>query len=116
MATPRRIERINQLVRVEMTRIIDRELEMPDDAMITITRVAVSRDALHANVFFSVLGASPKDVLALLNKNVYHIQQRLNRRLKMRPVPKIRFAPDEEEKNRERVEQALAAAKREQKL
>lgn len=115
MATARRVERINQLLREEITRIIDREVET-DDALVTVTRVAASPDALHATVFFSVLGAAPKDVLALLNKNVYDIQQMLNRRLRMRPVPKIRFAPDEEEANRERVEKSLAQAKREKRL
>ena len=116
MATLRRIERINQLLREEVTKIIDRELEFAEDAMVTITRVVTSRDALHANVYFSTLGTSPRDVLAVLEKNIYHIQQMVNRRLRMRPVPKIRFAPDAEEENRERVEHALAAAKREQEL
>lgn len=114
MATLRRIERINQLVREEVTKIIDRELEFPEQAMVTITRVAASRDALHANVYFSALGIPPDAVLAVLQKNIYHIQQMVNRRLKMRPVPKIRFAPDAEEAKRERVEKSLAAAKREE--
>lgn len=114
MATALRIERISQLLREEVTRITDREVEAPDGAMITITRVGVSPDALHATVFFSVLGAGPKDALAVLQKNIYHIQQMLNRRLRMRPVPKIRFAPDEEEARRERVEKFLAAVKKEQ--
>ncbi len=114
MATLRRIERINQLVREEVTKIIDRELEFPEGALVTITRVAVSIDALHANVYFSALGVPAKDALAELEKNIYHIQQMVNRRLRMRPVPKIRFAPDVEEENRERVERSLAAAKQEE--
>lgn len=116
MAALRRIERISQVVREEVTKIIDRELEFPENAMVTITRVAASRDALHANVYFSTFGVPPEDALAVLQKNIYHIQQMLNRRLRMRPVPKIRFAPDAEEENRERVEKSLAVAKREGKL
>lgn len=115
MATLLRIERINQLLREEVTKIVDRELDSPDGAMITITRVAASQDSLHANVFFSVLGAEPKDALALLQKNVYHIQQIVNRRLRMRPVPKIRFAIDAEEIKREQVEKSLAVVKQKQK-
>lgn len=115
MAASRRIERINSVLREELTTLIDRELEFPAESMVTITRVATSHDALHANIFFSVLGALPKDALAVLKKNIYHIQQTLNRRLKMRPVPKIRFAADEEEVKRERVEKSLATVKREQK-
>jgi ribosome-binding factor A len=47
-----------------------------------------------------------------LFKKIYIIQQSLNRRLRMRPVPRIRFTLDEEELRREKVERSLAALKR----
>ncbi len=111
MAALRRIERINQVIREEVTKILDRELEFPEGALVTVTRVSASPDARHASVFFSVLGAAPGDALAILEKNVYHIQQMVNRRLRMRPVPKIRFIIDEGERRREQVERSLGALK-----
>lgn len=116
MASLRRIEKLQNLLREEITRLVDREIEFSEGMLVTISRVAVSRDALHANIFFTVLGGSQTDALAILEKNVYHVQQLLNRRLAMRPVPKIRFAVDEEELRREGIEKSLAELKRKKEI
>ena len=81
--------------------------------MVTITRIGVSPDARYATAFISVIGSSEKGTLEILGKNVYPIQQIVNRRLRMRPVPKIRFVIDEDEERREGVEKKLAELKRE---
>ena len=52
-----------------------------------------------------------KSALEILKKNIYHIQQAVNRRMRTRPVPKITFHIDEEEERRERVEHSLAKLK-----
>ena len=84
--------------------------------MVTVSRVSVSQDGLHANIFFTVLGGAEEDALAMLEKNVYDIQQLINRHLRMRPVPKIRFAIDEEEIKRQGVEKSLAELKQKEEL
>ena len=76
----------------------------------------LSPDGFYATAYFSVLGGSAGGALAILQKNVYDIQQAINRVLRMRPVPKIRFAVDEEEERRERVEESLARLKKNQEL
>ena len=114
MPSPRRIEKLNMLFREQIAGIVDREVEFGDGALMTITRVALSPDAHYADVFISVLGvaSAEADALALLEKNVYAIQQEVNRAIRMRPVPKIRFVIDEEERRREEVERSLGALKR----
>ncbi|MBI3421302.1 MAG: 30S ribosome-binding factor RbfA [Candidatus Sungbacteria bacterium] len=113
MASERRIEQLSILLKEEIAKIVDRELEFPEGGMVTLTRVVVSRDARYATVFFSVLGTEESVVADLFGKNIYRIQQLLNRAVRMRPVPQIRFAPDQEEARREGVEASLAALKRE---
>jgi ribosome-binding factor A len=116
MASERRIEQINNLLKDELSIAIKREIEIPEDTLITITRVTTSIDVHYSTVYVSILGGNPESTLEVLKKNVYHIQQILNRRVRMRPVPKIRFAIDAEEENREKVERALADLKRKGEL
>ena len=100
------------LLKEELAGIIDREVEFPQGSIVTLTRAAVSSDGRYAAVFFSTLGASPDAALELLQKNLYTIQQLVNKKLKMRPVPQIRFLPDEEEMRREGVEKTLSGLNR----
>lgn len=104
-------EKLNMLLRDELGKIIDREMEFPDGALVTITHIASSPDLRYATVFLSVFNGNHDNILKMLAKNVYDIQQQLNKVLRMRPVPKIRFAIDQEEIRRESVEHSLAQLK-----
>lgn len=112
----KRGEKLNMLMRDELGKIIDRTLEFPEGALVTITRVHTSSDLRYATVFVSIFNMDNTNALEMLDKNVYHIQQQLNKALRMRPVPKIRFAIDEEEIRRETVERSLANIKREKSI
>lgn len=111
MPSERRVEKLNNLVREELARILDREFEFPQNAMLTVTRVSISPDGHYADVLVSIIGSKGK-TLEILAKNVYTIQQMLNRRMRVRPVPKIRFALDEAELKREGVEKSLSDLKK----
>ena len=113
MASPRRIEKLNNLLREELGKIIDREMDFPAGTFVTITQVDISPDAHYADVFISIISQEPKNVLAILGKNIYHIQQELNQHLRMRPVPRIKFLLDEKEYRREKIEKKLADLKKE---
>jgi len=116
VASERRRKKINQLLREEIAEILDREIEFPEKTLVTVTRAEISPDGYYAAIYISVLGDSPEKTLEILASNVYHIQQLLNRRIRMRPVPKIRFAVDEEEKRREIVEKSISELKRKKEL
>lgn len=116
LASGRRIEQLNVLLCEELAKIVDRELEFPEGALVTLTRVEITDDKLYASVYFSVMGGDPKEVLEIFGKDIYNIQQILNKKLRMRPVPKIRFVPDQGEENREKVERAVAELKRKGEL
>lgn len=116
MALPRRVEQLSVVLKEEVSKIIDRELEFPEGAMVTLTRMIISKDSRYATIFFSVLGGTESGVSAIFEKNIYPLQQMLNRAVRMRPVPQIRFLPDIAEARREGVEKSLAELKREGKL
>lgn len=112
MASPKRIEKLNILLQEEIAKILDEELEFPEGNLVTVTRVSISSDVYYGIVLVSVLGKDPLKCLEKLEKNTYHIQQLLNRRLRIRPVPKIRFVIDGGEMKREAIEKSLAKLKR----
>lgn len=110
MAAERRVEKVTNLLREVSANILARELSSPDGALVTVTRVTVSEDLYYATIFFSVLGGEPdaeSAVLAELTRATGRVQHELNRRLRMRPVPRITFALDQQEKRRERIEKLL---------
>lgn len=111
MANSRRIEKINILMREVIAGILVRNFQFAEGVLVTVTRVAASDDLQYAAVLVSILAPdadAEKNALAELARAVGSVQRELNRRLRMRPVPKITFAVDEEEKRRERIEKLLS--------
>ena len=103
----KRIERASEVIKKELAVIVSREIEAPN-TFVTLTRVEVSSDLHYADVYFLTI---PDDasygIAAELNKNIYSIQQNLNKRLRMRPVPKIRFRIDEQEQEAAKIDEIL---------
>ncbi len=110
----RRIQRINQLVRKEMSKILLKEIEVPEGTLATVTRAEITPDLREGKVFVSVLPEKNKDkVIERLNRNIYFLQQKINKRLKMNPVPKLRFVEDKTMSQAGRIEEILAELKKE---
>jgi len=108
MPSSQRIKKINELIKRELGKVILKEIDLPKDILVTITGVESSGNLQQSKVFVSVIpDKETKKVLEILKKEVYEFQQILNSRLRMRPVPKIRFLEEKELKEAERVEQIL---------
>jgi ribosome-binding factor A len=93
----RRIERVNELIRHELSDLLLRELRDPRlDGLISITRVEVSPDLYNARVSVSVMSetASPADALKALNAAAGFLHKELVHRLDMRRVPFLTFQLD----------------------
>lgn len=111
MASARRIEKTQALIREVIAATLARELAFPEGVLVTVTRVSTSEDLYYATIFVTVLGPSGSEAAALdeLQRITGSVQRALNRSLRMRPVPRITFAADEGEKRRERIEKLLGA-------
>ena len=105
----KRIDQVNQLIKEEVSKLILREVEISRDAMITVTRVETSSDLRHSAVYISTLFKDKQEAaLHELNKSIYDIQHLLNRTLRMRPVPKIRFEIDKAYEIEQKLYETLA--------
>jgi len=108
MAAPQRIKKINELVKRELGKIILKEIGFPRSTLVTITQVETSNNLQESKIFISVIPEKEeKNVFRVLEKEIYNLQQILNRRLAMRPVPKIKFVKDKGLREAQRVEEIL---------
>jgi len=95
----RRTERISDLLREELSSLIQRELKDPRVAhgLVSITEVVVSPDLHHSIVYVSHLGQAGERpaILDGLRHSARWLQEELGRRLRMRRVPMIEFRFDD---------------------
>jgi ribosome-binding factor A len=94
----RRTERINELLREEISALLQREFKDPRVAgVVSITEVDVSPDLRHAKVFVSVLGSEDERTatMAAMTGGAHFFERELRRRLTLRRMPELRFIRDE---------------------
>jgi ribosome-binding factor A len=105
----RRLDQVNDLIRAEVGAIIKRDVDFPLRSLVTITRARTAADLHYADVLVSVMPQTNEaEVLEILASQIVEIQQKLNRKLRMRPVPRIKFMIDLEQKQADRIERLLA--------
>jgi ribosome-binding factor A len=90
-----RAKRIAQQIQQTLSELIRRELRDPRLGMITLTEVRVSKDLSYAKVFFSVLGAQPRQAQEILEAAGPILRGPLGRALGIRHSPELRFVHDE---------------------
>ncbi len=94
----RRIDRINELLRVEISQLLVRQTKDPRlRGVISITRVNTSADLRSAQVFVSVLGdsAAKKSALEGIQSAATFLRRELRHRLTLRNTPFLRFTLDD---------------------
>jgi ribosome-binding factor A len=111
-----RLLRVNQLIKRELGRMLLREVEFDKKVLATITRVETSPDLLKAKVYISTFPANQSFfILQILNQQIFHLQQKLNKRLKMHPVPKIEFFEEKKTAEAGEIEEILEKLKKTEK-
>lgn len=103
-----RISKINDLVRQHINDIILKELSFKEGVFITIAKVDTTPDLRYTRIFVSIYPARERDyIMKTLEKEIYKIQGILNRKLHMRPLPKIIFSLDTTEEKADEIEKLL---------
>jgi len=103
-----RIDRVNELIKTTLSEIIIREIEMPLGVFLTVVKVDTSRDLRYARVFVSVFPEKQfGSTIKMLNKKVYFLQGKLNKKLSMKPLPRIEFISDHTEVEADKIEKLL---------
>lgn len=91
-----RQEKIQELLREEISDILHREFKDPRLGFVTVTGAEVTADLRHAKVFVSILGSDEERAknMAVLKKAEHYVRQVFGRRARMKVIPEIEFKLD----------------------
>ena len=94
----RRIERVNNLIRQEISELLQRQVKDPRlDNFVAVTEVSVSADLRQARVFVSRIcneGGKQETLTALAAASGF-LRNELARRLRLRRIPELSFQWDD---------------------
>lgn len=91
-----RLERLQELIKVELGDILQRDLKDPRIGFVSVTDVEVSNDYSHVKIFVSIMGDAQAKRLALegLESAKGFIRTELGHRIRLRHTPEIHILED----------------------
>ena len=101
-----RIERVNNLLRREISELIQREVKDPRlGAFVTVTEVDTSTDLKYAKVFVSCISGKQEEqnTLKVLNAAAGFLRTELAKNLRLRRIPELSFYWDDSIEHGDRV-------------
>lgn len=108
-----RSERVSELIKRELGRIIIREIDFLPEIIFTITEVEVDKKLEFAKVKFSVFPSSFNgEIEKILKKESRHLQYLLMKKINIKPMPKINFKVDYGQEAAARIEKLIIESKK----
>ena len=106
----KRLERVNQLIKEEVSMLLQRELKDPRLGFVTVTEVDVTPDLKYAKVYVSVLGRDAQWAASFqaLDSARGFVWSWLRRHLDLRVTPEITFRPDRSMEHAAHIQSLLA--------
>ncbi len=91
-----RPERVAEQIRMDVAQILQNDMKDPRLALVTCTRVDLTRDLRYAKIYVSVLaeGSEQEQTLKALEGATRYVRRRLTERIGLRVSPEIRFIFD----------------------
>ncbi len=106
-----RSERVADQIQREVAEIIAQELEDPRIGRVTVSGSSLSRDLSNATLYITMpADGDVRRALEGLNRASGFVRRRLGQRVRMRYVPRLRFAHDETLDRATRVGELIDAA------
>ena len=105
-----RIERVNSLIRQEISQLLQREVKDPRlSSFITVTEVITAPDMKHSRVYISHLGTEAKrnEALKTLTAAAGFFRRELAKTLKLRYTPELSFHGDDSIERADRISQLI---------
>ena len=93
-----RIERINNLIRQEISELLQRQIKDPRlGSFVAVTEVATSPDLKHARIFVSCISSEEEkqEILNALAAASGFLRNELTKRLRLRRIPELSFQWDD---------------------
>lgn len=96
MGNKLRIEKLQELIKQEMSKMLLKEIKDPRIGFVTVTDVEMTGDLREAKIYVSVMGGEEqiKNSLEGLNSALGFIRREIGHRIRLRFTPEISFALD----------------------
>jgi len=103
-----RIPKLNKLIKQHLAGIMQRNLSIKPGVFLTISKVDTTPDLRYARISVSVFPDSETNyAIKTLKKESYVLQGVLNKKLSMRPLPRLTFVADMTEAKADVIEKIL---------
>src|ERR1041385_8706664 len=92
-----RVQRVRELLKRQLGEILRRELSLPQDGILTVNDVDISKDLQLATVYVGVIGTENqvKQAMDLLQQERKRIQGLVGRAVVLKYTPQLRFVLDQ---------------------
>jgi len=92
-----RTDRVDELLRQEIGRILAKDVQDPHIGFATVTDVQTTPDLRHARVWVSVIGGAPEraETLAALERAMGFVRHELGVRLRIKRIPALHVSLDD---------------------
>ena len=96
MGNKLRIEKLQELIKQEMSKMLLKELKDPRIGFVTVTDVEMTGDLREAKIYVSIMGGAEqvKSSLEGLQSALGFIRREIGHRIRLRFTPEISFALD----------------------
>jgi ribosome-binding factor A len=108
----RRMERVGEVIKQEVSKIVLYKLQDPRVSLVTVTKVNLSPDLKMAKVYVAIHGdeSAQEKTLDVLKHAKGYIQSEMAQCLKMRSTPSLSFCLDDTEKKSSHILQLIEKA------
>lgn len=114
---PQRTARVGELLKREISNIIQRDLQDPRLGFVTVTRVSVTKDLKQTDIWISVMGDHTVKHTSLdtLNHARNRIKELLSGRVTLRFLPGLRFHLDTSIEYNAHISEVIERLRKEEK-
>lgn len=112
----KRLQRVAESIRHELGEILLKDIKDPNLKLVSISRVDISPDLRHANVYFTTLKVPAEKVKESLHKAKGMLKSELVKRIRLKYTPDLLFYEDKGIEYSLKIDKILKALEKENEL
>ena len=115
MSSQLRIEKLQELIKQEVSKMLLHDIKDPRIGFVTVTEVEMTGDLREATIYVSIMGNDEqiKDSMAGLKSALGFVRREIGKRIRLRFTPEISFAPDKSLDYSEHIQKLLLQIEKE---
>ena len=115
MSSQLRIEKLQELIKQEVSKMLLYDIKDPRIGFVTVTEVEMTGDLREATIYVSIMGNDEqiKDSMAGLQSALGFVRREIGKRIRLRFTPEISFAPDKSLDYSEHIQKLLLQIEKE---